>query len=116
MLYRFDVTVNKVQVMQVFDTVSYLTQLDLYQVAHYTDGGSFSPDLNGWNPISHPRSNIYALHPSTAKQDMASYQQMQRHKMEPHNYGRGNTKKHLHGITNRGPGPIQECFQIPETR
>ena len=73
MLYRFDVAVNKIQVMQVFDTVGYLTQLDVYQVVHCMDGRSFSPDLNGLNPLSHSRSNIYALHPSTEKQDMASY-------------------------------------------
>ena len=106
--------------MQVFDTVGYLTQLDVYQVMNYTDETqrSFSPDLNGWNPPSHPRSNIYALRLSTVKQDMVNYRRLQYHKTEPHNRGRGNTRKQLHGRAcyDRNQGPTQEYFQIPKTR
>jgi len=32
--YRFDIAVNEIQVMQVFDTVSYLLQLNAHQAAH----------------------------------------------------------------------------------
>ena len=42
--YRFNVKVNKVQVMQVFDGFSYLTQLDIFQEVHCMHTKSLSPD------------------------------------------------------------------------